>query len=94
MCTFDDEALLKFAFQLIDKDGSGYVDSDEIVDMVKAVHGSKFNKSLTGHVKKVMKKYDQNGDDQAQGILGNQVTGRLTYVVHKGSTKNTIATTH
>jgi len=30
MCTFDEEALLKFAFQLIDKDGSGYVDKEEV----------------------------------------------------------------
>merc|ERR1712159_783635 len=27
MCTFDEEALLKFAFQLIDEDDSGYVDN-------------------------------------------------------------------
>ena len=53
MCTFDEEALLKFAFQLIDKDGSGYVDKDEVIDMVKAVHGSKFDKKLIPHVFKV-----------------------------------------
>jgi len=64
MCTFDEEALLKFAFQLIDKDGSGYVDNEEVVDMVKSVHGSKFDKRLIPHVKKVMSKYDDNGDGQ------------------------------
>lgn len=64
MCTFDEEALLKFAFQLIDQDDSGYVDSGEIVDMVKSVHGKKFDKKLIPHVKKVMAKYDKNGDGQ------------------------------
>ena len=28
VCTFDDESLLRFAFNLIDKDGSGYVDKE------------------------------------------------------------------
>jgi len=64
MCTFDEEALLKFAFQLVDEDDSGYVDNNEIVQMVKSVHGSKFSSKLIPHVKKVMKKFDQNGDGQ------------------------------
>lgn len=64
MCTFDEESLIKFAFQLIDKDDSGYVDSNEICEMVKSVHGKKFARSLIPHVRKVMKKYDANNDDQ------------------------------
>ena len=32
--------------------------------MVKSVHGSKFDKRLIPHVKKVMSKYDDNGDGQ------------------------------
>jgi len=62
MCTFDEEALLKFAFQLIDDDNSGYVDNDEIVEMVKSVHVKKFDRKLVPHVKKVMAKFDKNGD--------------------------------
>ena len=64
MCTFDEESLLRFAFNLIDKDSSGYVDGDEVEQCVKDVHGSRYDKKLTAHIKRVLKKYDKNKDGQ------------------------------
>ena len=64
VCTFDDESLLRFAFNLIDKDGSGYVDKDEVEQCVKDVHGTRYDRRLTAHIKKVLKKYDKNKDGQ------------------------------
>lgn len=64
VCTFDEESLLRFAFNLIDKDGSGYVDKDEVEQCVKDVHGTRYDRRLTAHIKKVLKKYDKNKDGQ------------------------------
>lgn len=64
VCTFDDDSLLRFAFNLIDKDSSGYVDNEEIEQCVRDVHGTRFDKRLVGHIKKVLKKYDKNKDGQ------------------------------
>lgn len=64
VCTFDDESLLRFAFNMIDKDSSGYVDKDEVEQCVKDVHGSRYDRRLTAHIKKTLKKYDKNKDGQ------------------------------
>lgn len=64
ICTFEEDSLLRFAFDLVDKDNSGYIDGDEMEDLIKNVHGTKYNKMLFAHTKKVMKKYDKNGDNQ------------------------------
>ena len=64
MCTFDEESLLRFAFNLIDKDSSGYVDTDEVEQCVKDVHGAHYDKRLTAHIKKTLQKYDKNKDGQ------------------------------
>lgn len=64
VCTFDEDSMLRFAFDLVDKDGSGYVDADEMEGMIKGVHGTKYDKKLFLHTKKVLKEYDKNGDNQ------------------------------
>merc|ERR1712166_504055 len=64
ICTFEEESLLRFAFDLVDTDGSGYVDGDEMEGMIKNLHGTKYNKNLFIHTKKVLKQYDTNGDNQ------------------------------
>jgi len=64
ICTFDDEALLRFAFNLIDEDSSGYVDEQEVEECVRGIHGSKLDRRLIPHVKKVLRKYDKNKDGQ------------------------------
>jgi len=64
ICTFDEESMLRFAFDLVDADGSGFVDADEMEGMIKGVHGSKYDKKLFLHTKKVLKQYDANGDNQ------------------------------
>merc|ERR1712086_833193 len=53
ICTFEDDCLVRFAFDLIDKDRSGLVDGEEVENLVKGVHGSKTTKTLLLHVKKV-----------------------------------------
>jgi len=53
ICTFDEESMLRFAFDLVDADGSGFVDADEMEGMIKGVHGSKYDKKLFLHTKKV-----------------------------------------
>merc|ERR1712086_993364 len=45
MCTFEDDCLVRFAFDLIDKDRSGLVDGEEVENLVKGVHGSKTTKT-------------------------------------------------
>jgi len=64
ICTFEDDCLVRFAFDLIDKDRSGLVDGEEVENLVKGVHGSKTTKTLLLHVKKVLKKYDKNKDNE------------------------------
>jgi len=64
ICTFEKDSLLRFAFDLVDKDGSGYIDMDEMEGMIKGVHGSKYDKKLFLHTKKVLKEFDKNGDNE------------------------------
>lgn len=40
-CTFNKYALIRFAFELYDEDGSGAIDTDEMSNMLKDVYGKK-----------------------------------------------------
>ena len=59
-CTFELKALVKFAFSLFDLDGSGWLDQEELEELVKEVYGDGFNNNV--RVQRIVDKIDENGD--------------------------------
>lgn len=62
ICSFDEYALLRFSFQLFDTDQSGYIELEEVEELIKSVQGTKFERHVMKFVRKVLKECDKNND--------------------------------
>lgn len=68
-CTFTQQALVEFAFDLYDLDGSGEIDLKEMQLIVKEVYGDSFRTSQ--YAKKIMEKVAQLGQDSGDMAIAN-----------------------
>ena len=61
VCSFDEFGLLRFAFQMFDSDSSGYIEIDEIEELVKSVQGNNYEKGIMRFVRSILRDCDKNG---------------------------------
>jgi len=62
VCSFDEFGLLRFAFQMFDSDSSGFIEIDEIEELVKSVQGNNYEKGIMRFVRSILRDCDKNGD--------------------------------
>ena len=61
-CTFELKALVKFAFGLFDLDGSGFLEQDELEELIKEVYGDTYDSNV--RVQRIVDKLYENKDGQ------------------------------
>ena len=64
------KALQQFAFNMFDTDSSGYLEEDEVRQLVQAVYGRKYSDNV--RVQNVLEKIDSNDDGMVDRVEFNE----------------------